>query len=74
MLANITLLLQLVEGGAYRGSADMKAFGEISFNNPGSRREFSVHDELSKFLKCRPNAGPVNQLGRPDLREIFSSD
>jgi hypothetical protein len=60
MFANITFLLQLVEGGAYGSPADMKALGEISFNDPGSRGEFSVDDELSKLLEGCTYTAPVN--------------
>jgi hypothetical protein len=59
VFANIAFLLQLVEGGAYRGPADMKPLGEISFNDPGSGREFSVDDELSKLLEGCTYTGPV---------------
>jgi hypothetical protein len=73
MLANITFLLKLVEGGAYRGPADVKPLGEISFYDPGPGRELAVHDEFPKLLERGENAGPVNEFGSSGLRLVFSS-
>jgi hypothetical protein len=60
MLANIAFLLQLIKGGTYGCPADMKPFGEVPFDDPGSGREFSVDDELSKLLEGCPYTAPVD--------------
>jgi hypothetical protein len=73
VLANITLLLELVEGGAYGSAADVQPFGKVAFDDPGSGGEFSVHDELSKLLEGRTYTGPVYEFGCADLHMIFRS-
>jgi hypothetical protein len=73
VLANVTFLLELVEGGAYRSAADVETFGEISFDDPGSGREFAVDDELSQLLERCKNAGAVHESGWAGLGMILGS-
>jgi 4-hydroxyproline epimerase len=73
MFADVAFLLELVEGGPYGGTADMKPLGEISFDDPGSGREFAVHDELSKLLERRRNTGAVHEFESACLRLIVGS-
>jgi hypothetical protein len=44
VLANISFLLEFVEGSSNGRAADMKPFGEVSFDDPGSGRELPVDD------------------------------
>lgn len=56
MLANVAFLLELVERGSDGGSADVQPFGEVAFDDPGSGREFAVHDEFAQLLEGRVDA------------------
>ena len=68
-----SFLLQLVEGGTDGGSADVKALGEISLDDPGSGRELAVDDEFAKLVEGGTDAGAVDQFRWAGLRVIFGS-
>lgn len=71
VLPNVAFLLELVERGANRSSADVKPFGEISFDDPGSGREFAMDDEFAKLLEGCKHTGSVRESGRAALGVIF---
>jgi len=73
VFANVTFLLELVEGGAYGSATDVETAGKVSFDDPGSRGEFSMHDELAELVERSADAGAVDQFGWAGLRVIFGS-
>jgi hypothetical protein len=70
VLANVAFLLEFVERGSYGGSADVQPFGEVAFDDPGSGREFAVHDEFTKLLEGCVDAGSVDESGLGGLFEV----
>src|SRR5579883_819248 len=59
MFQHVALALEPVQGAADGGAAHAHAVGKIAFDDPCSRRQLAVDDQLTYFLECRVQAGAV---------------